>query len=184
MRVKLLDDVVDYDGSQLASLFIYRTAGIEGDAVVAFRGACDVEDDEMVDVEDRLAGHAIVSPSMGHFLAERFDEDLVRTVLRQRLFARLAADLLRERSERDVAVRGDDVMVGERKASISVATVSPVSGLFHFGINLRTDGVPVPAIGLEELGVEWESYASDLLETYRDESDDIQRAAAKVRWVR
>lgn len=184
MQVKLLQEVVDYDGSQLCAQYAYRTARIVGDSVIAFHGACDVEDDSMVDLEDRLAGAAIASSSMVHFLAEHFGEDLVRTVLRQRMFARLAADLLRERCGRAVRVAGDDLFVDQRKASISVATVSPVSGLFHFAINLRTDRVPVPAIGLEELGVEWTSFATDLLARYRDEVADIGQAAAKVRWVR
>lgn len=184
VQVKLLQEVVDYNGSQLCSLYAYRTARIVGDSVIAFRGACDVEDDSMVDLEDRLAGATIASSAMVHFLAEHFGEDLLRTVLRQRMFARLAADLLAERCGRTVRVAGDDLFVGQRKASISVATVSPVSGLFHFAINLSTDRVPVPAIGLDELGVEWMSYATDLLDRYRDETTDISQAAAKVRWVR
>lgn len=184
LSIRRLEDPTDYDGSQLSSLFAYRTAGIAGDSVVAFRGACRVTNDTMVDLEDLLGGQRIESPDMVHFVAEHFGERLEAMVLRQRLFARLAAELVAERSGRPVTVRGDDVYVAERKASISVATVSPVSGLFHFGINVRTEGVPVPAIGLEELGVGWDDFADAALVRYRDEMADVRAAASKVRWVR
>ncbi|MFH0947056.1 MAG: DUF366 family protein [Planctomycetota bacterium] len=184
IRVKLLDEAVDYDGSQLASLFGYRRTGISGDLVLAFVGACRVPFETMVDLEDVLQGAAIFSPRMLHFLAEAFAERLEPMVLRQRLFGRLAAELLAERSGRSVVVKGDDLFVEDRKASISVATVSPISALFHFALNLETDGVPVPAIGLTELGVDWKPFATALLDRYQAECTDIRHAATKVRWVR
>ena len=183
-KIKLLDQPLDYDGSQLASLFGYRRTGISDDLVIAFRGACQVTAETMVDVEDLIQGATIYSPSMLHFLAEAFGEPLEKMVLRQRLFGRLAADLLEERSGAGVLVRGDDLYIGERKASISVATASPVSALFHFALNIETEAVPVPAIGLSELGVEWQPFATELLERYRDECADIRHAASKVRWVK
>lgn len=182
--IKLLDHDLDYDGSQLSSLFAYRRTGISGDLVIAFRGACQVQAESMVDVEDLIQGATIYSPSMVHFLAEAFGEPLEKMVLRQRLFGRLAADLLEQRSDVRVSVRGDDLYIDQRKASISVATVSPISALFHFALNIETEGVPVPAIGLAELGVEWRSLATELLELYRDECADIRHAASKVRWVK
>ncbi len=184
LEIKVLPADLDYDGSQLSSLFAQRTAGIVGDSLVAFRGACRVAREHMVDLEDLRAGAEIYSPRMVHFIAEHFAEPLPAMVLRQRLFARLAADLLAERSGRTFRVAGDDLFLEARKASVSVATVSPVSGLFHFAVNIETAGVPVPAIGLDELGVEWQSFARELLERYRAEDADLRRAAAKVRWVR
>lgn len=181
---KVLVETVDYDGSQLASLFAYRTAGLLGDSVVAFRGACRVTVESMVDVEDLCAGNRIESPSMVHFIAEQFGAALELTVWRQRVFARLARDLLAERSGAAVRAAGDDLFIGSRKASISVATVSPVSGLFHFALNIETAGVPVPAIGLRELGVEWRPFAETLMERWVSEVEDVRQAAAKVRWVR
>jgi len=181
--IQVLSEPLDYDGSQLTSLFGYEQTGISGDLVIAFCGACEVGEETMVDVEDLVAGHRIYSPEMAHFLAEAFGESLEKMVLRQRLFARLAADLLRERSGSRVVVRGDDLFIDRRKASISVATVSPISALFHFALNIETEGVPVPAIGLRELGVEWRPFANELLELYCAECADIRHATTKVRWV-
>ncbi len=175
-----------YDGSQLSSLFCHRTAGVAGDSLIAFVGPCSVKLDHMVDAEDRRAGATIYSPRMLHFIAEHFGARLEPMVWRQRLFARLVAERLALAARTSVAVRGDDLYLdrgGEKKASISVATVSPVSGLFHFAINVRTEGAPVPAIGLDELGVQVRPFADDVLEAYRRECDDVRLAAATVRWV-
>lgn len=183
IQVKLFDPLVDYDGSQLSSLFAYRTAGMVGDSVIAFRGSCEVGSDTMVDVEDVLAGAAIRSPDMVHFIVEHFGVPLSAMVLWQRIFSRLAADTLAERCGRAVRVSGDDVFVGDAKASISVATASPVSALFHFAFNIRTEGVPVKAIGLCELSVPWRELATDLMARYQAEFADVRIACAKVRWV-
>ncbi len=186
VATKFLESEIAYDGSQLASLFAHRTAGIAGDSIVAFLGACSVKIEHMVDAEDRRAGATIYSPRMLHFIAEHFGERLEPMVWRQRLFARLAGDRLAAAAKRAVSVRGDDLYLdqrGEKKASISVATVSPSSGLFHFAINVKTEGVPVPAIGLDELGVAPRPFADDLLAAYSRECDDVKLAAATVRWV-
>lgn len=183
MRTSVLSEPLDYDGSQLSSLFAYHHAGIQGDSVVAWIGACEVGTESLVDQEDVKAGTFIRAAEMLHVIAEAFGERLESMVLRQRLFARLAADLVAERAGRPVEVRGDDVFIDDRKASVSIATVSPVSALFHFGLNIRPDGAPVPAIGLAELGIAAVPFAETLLERYAAECDDIRLATAKVRWV-
>jgi hypothetical protein len=104
-------------------------------------------------------------------------------VLRQRLLARLAADLLREKGIADLVVRGNDVYVGAKKASVCVATRSPVSCLVHLGVNVRTEGTPVPTFGLFERGIEAEPFARELLSRYAREMADVQLAASKVRGV-
>lgn len=183
LATTFLDQNLDYDGSQLHSLFAYRTAGVAGDSIVAFRGACAVTVDSMVDVEDLRNGETIQARSMLHFIAEHFEATLTPMVLRQRLFARMVGAELQASGVAGVSVVGDDVFVGARKASISIATVSPVSGLFHFAINIDPAGAPVPAIGLRELGLDERRFAERMLAAYRDEMADVAHAAAKVRWV-
>lgn len=180
----IIDERLDYDGSQLRSQFAYRTAGIAGDSVVAFRGSCRVTKETMVDVEDLVDGARIEADDMLHFVAEEFGTPLEPMVLEQRLFGRLAADLVAERSGAPVRVSGDDLFVGEGKLSISVATVSPVSALFHFGLNLQRAGTPVETAALGDLGVEWRPFCEELLERWTAERADVAFAATKVRWVR
>ena len=172
-----------YDGRQLRSHFALDTFGIVGDSAVAFVGPCRVELTEMVDLVDVRAGAFIASPRMVHFLVEHFGVTLVEMVLRQRLLARLAADELREKGVADLVVRGNDLYADGRKASVCVATRSPVSCLIHLGVNVRTEGTPVPAFGLAERGLEAEPFARALLSRYARESADVDHAAAKVRGV-
>lgn len=181
--IRLLASELAYDGSQLRSHFGYERLGVAGDCVVAFVGGCDVSAAEMVDREDRRAGAIIRARSMLHFIAECFSARLPEMVYRQRLFARVVASLLESECGRRVRVDGDDLYLEDRKASISVATVSPVSGLFHFALDIDPTGAPVPAIGLIELGVEPREFAAKVLEAWRIEEESIASAAVKVRWV-
>jgi hypothetical protein len=172
-----------YGGRELRSHFALDVFGIVGDSAVAFVGPCRVELAEMVDLVDVRAGASIYSPLMVHFIVEHFGVALVEMVLRQRLLARLAADLLRELGVAELLVRGNDLYVAGRKASVSVATCSPVSSLLHLGVNVATEGTPVPTWGLAERRLAPEPFARELLARYAREMDDVRRAAAKVKGV-
>jgi hypothetical protein len=173
----------EYGGGELRSHFALDAFGIFGDSAVSFVGPCRVPLERMVDLEDVRRREAIFSPRMAHFLVEHFELPLREGVLRQRLFVRLAADLLLERGVEAIRVRGDDVYVGGRKASVSIASRSPVSTVIHVGFNVETDGVPVAAWGLAAAGIEPRDFAEDLLRRYAAEIDDILRATTKVRGV-
>ena len=179
---------LEYDGRQLRSHFVLDTSGLYGDAALAFVGPCRVELSEMVDLEDVRAREAIASPRMVHVLVEHFDLRLREGVLRQRILGRLAGDLLMEAGVEELRCRGDDLWVKGRKASVSIATRSRVSTLIHFGLNVDTEGTPIPTWGLSELpeGValrDPEKFALELLRRYEAEIDDIHRAVGKVRGV-
>lgn len=172
-----------YTGRELHSHFAFDEFALVGDSAVAWIGPCRVEVGELVDKVDARAGAFIASPSMVHVIVEHFGLALLEAVARQRLLARLAGDLLRELGAPDVRVRGNDLFAAGRKASVSVATRSPTSALIHFGINVRTEGTPVPTFGLADAGIEGERFARELLGRYAAEIVDIHRAAAKVRGV-
>lgn len=183
MKVVYVAEPLTYDGSQLRSHWIYETTGAAGDAVGWFIGPCQVASDALVDLADRRAGEEIRAAAMLHFLVEHFDPDLARAILRQRLLVVTAAEALRGVAGVAVERRGDDLFVGERKLSVSIATVSPVSGLIHLGINIDPAGAPVPAVGLVELGVDPCQAGQEIARRYAEEVEDVQAAAAKVRWV-
>jgi len=180
VKTRFLRRRVDYDGSQIRSHWAYRAFGIQGDSLVAFRGACTVPPANMVDLEDYRAGARIAGPDMLHFIAEHFDADLEKAVLRQRLLASLAREELGDRVRR----RGDDLFIGERKLSISIATVTPVSTKIHFAVNVRrAPGVGVPTGGLEDLKVDPRRFAERLLRAYAAEMAGILDARTRVRGV-
>lgn len=175
-----------YDGTQLASHWIYKKCGILGDVIVAFQGPCRVDLEDMVDLADVRDGACIYSPWMLHFLVEHFDTNLQTAVLRQRLLILLAYDILHQKTAQksdSLKRKGDDLYCEGRKLSVSIATASPVSTLIHFGVNINAEGAPVPAIGLNEMNVDPIEFARDLMDAYVDEIESIRDACLKVRWV-
>ena len=177
---------IAYDGRQLKAHFLRSRFGVLGDAAVIFRGPCEVLEGELVDLADREAGLFIRSQEMLHLIVERFDPDLVRGVLLQRLIAACVEALLRRHlasSGLELRREGDDVFVGEGKLSVSIATVSPVSTLIHFGINIVAEGAPVKVAALAALGVDPESFAAELLAAVAEELEQVSAAVSKVRAV-
>jgi len=182
MRAHCVREEIAYTGEQLRSLWIYRTFGIEGDAIVAFSGPCEVSGEALVDQVDASANDSIRAAQMMHLIVEHFDGDLNHAILRQRLLVCLAAEALRG----DVAGlrrEGDDLFVGEGKLSVSIATVSPVSTLIHLGVNIDPTGAPVQACGLRELGVDPWRFAEGLVAAYAAETERMARARCTVRGV-
>lgn len=174
---------IDYTGQQLRSNWARDTFGISGDCIVAFAGECDVKPEFMVDLVDLREGSKIYSPLMLHFIVKHAGPDLEKGVLRQRLLAAIAAEYLRAATGRLITRDGDDLYLEKRKISVSVATVSPASTLIHFGINIQTKGVPVPACGLEELGLAPDVTAHRLMELYAAELASAQNARTSAKPV-
>jgi len=177
-------DQLAYTGAELRSHWIMGRFGLRGDAVVAFRGPCEVGLSEMVDLEDVAAGAFIRSAEMLHFIAEHFEGDLDRMVLRQRLFICVIREALSALDGvPELRREGDDLYAGERKLSVSIATASPVSTLMHVGLNVDPAGAPVPAVGLADWGVDPERLARELLDAWAAELAGIAAARCKVRGV-
>jgi uncharacterized protein len=173
-----------YDGSQLRAHWILRHTGIAGDALVAWRGPCRVSAAEMADLEDLLRGPGIAGADMLHFLEERFDDgDLPRAILRQRLLAACALEVVRElgTSGASLSRTGDDLYVGAGKLSISVATRTPCSTMIHFAMNVTNEGTPVATASLADLGIEPRAFADALLVRMSAEDASQLLARAKVR---
>jgi len=180
MKIHLAPGRVDYDGTQIHSLWAYRTYGVQGDSIVAFQGGCDIPFANMVDLEDVLAKSRIASPLMLHFIAEHFDLDLEKAVLRQRLLAAIVRDELGGEVRRN----GDDLFLGPGKLSISIATLTPVSSKIHFGINIdRELHVDVETRGLRDLGVDATDPSRRVLAQYAAQIDGIHDARTRVRGV-
>lgn len=184
MQTKFIDQKIDYDGSQLAPHWIYKTFGLLGDAVVSFQGRCDVRLDKMVDQVDVKENQPIFSEEMLHFVGEFFDTDLTKTILLERLLVSLAQQEIVFRSKKQTIVRGgNDLYDGDAKLSVAIATASPVSTLIHFGINISSKGTPVKTKGLNDYGIEPIPFAQALLESFRNELATLMEARSKVKAV-
>jgi hypothetical protein len=175
---------IAYTGAELRSGWLRETFGLEGDAIAAFIGPCDVAPEHMVDLEDLAAGAKIWSRRMLHFIAEHADADLERAALRQRLLVVVTDECLRARGCAGLRRSGDDLFWQGRKLSVSIATTSPTSGLIHLGLNVVAQGAPVPAAELSELGVDAGELAEAVMAAYAAEVESIAAAQRKARPVK
>jgi len=187
LRTALSPRDADYDGSQLRSGWLGAALGLAPDAdgaAGAFLGACDVRPEFTVDLEEVASGEPIRAARMVHFIVELPGRDLEKAVLRQRLLAALARDELARRAPgRGFERRGDDLYEGQRKLSVSVATLSPVSALIHFAVNVDPAGAPVPAAGLAEYRIDPPAFAQAVLDAFAAETASAAAATRKVRPV-
>lgn len=184
MKIKFIEDEIKYIGSQLAPHWIYKNFKIQGDAIVAFIGECEVKLTEMVDIEDVINNEPIYSKLMLSFISEQFGIGLTEGVLRQRLLMTIIKELLEARGV-FVIRNGDDLMINGRKLSVSIATKSITSVLIHTGLNILSEGAPIEASGLKsELGIDdIKEFALEVMKRYSEELDDIILAGTKVRGV-
>ncbi|PIQ24713.1 DUF366 domain-containing protein [bacterium (Candidatus Blackallbacteria) CG17_big_fil_post_rev_8_21_14_2_50_48_46] len=183
MHIHLHTDPLPYYGPELTSHFIYNHFGLRGDAMVAFAGPCRVQLNDMVDLEDVHADAPIFSELMLHFLIEHFQTPLETMVLRQRLLTAQIQNLLHAHGQNQIRRSGDDLYDAKNKLSVSIATVSPVSGLIHFGINISSANTPVSTRGLADYEIDWQTFAQETLNAYAKEDASIRLALTKVRWV-
>ena len=184
MRTLFIDKDIKYIGSQLAPHWIYKNFNLQGDAIVAFCGECEVKLTEMVDIEDVINNEPIYSKYMLSFISEQFNINLVEGVFRQRLLICCIKEALENRGF-IVKRNGDDLFVNDKKLSVSIATKSATSVLIHTGLNIITDGTPIPTSGLKtDLGIDdIKEFANEIMINYKNEINDIIMASTKVRGV-
>lgn len=184
MKTLFIDKEIKYIGSQLAPHWIYKNFKIQGDAIVAFCGECEVKLTEMVDIEDVINNEPIYSKYMLSFITEQFNIELVEGVFRQRLLMCVIKEALEKRGF-IVNRNGDDLFVNSKKLSVSIATKSMTSVLIHTGLNILSEGAPIPVSGLKsDLGIDdIEEFAQEVMKNYSEEIEDIILASTKVRGV-
>lgn len=182
LKIKYINKIIDYDGSQLAPHYIYKNFNLLGNSLIAFRGKCNVKLDKMVDLEDVKAKSKIYSEDMLHFIGEFFGISLKQAVLYQRLLIVIIKEILEEKGIQVKRV-GDDIFLVKKKLSISIATVSLVSALIHIGINISSKNTPVATMGLKDLGLTHKKLALEILDRFREELKSINRASCKVKSV-
>ena len=184
MKTLFIDKEIKYIGSQLAPQWIYKNFKIQGDAIVAFCGECEVKLTEMVDIEDVINNEPIYSKYMLSFITEQFNVNLVEGVFRQRLLICCIKEALEKRGFK-VRRSGDDLFVNDKKMSVSIATKSLTSILIHTGVNILSEGAPISVSALKsDLGIEdIKEFAIEIMKNYSEEIDDIVLASTKVRGV-
>ena len=183
MHTYFVKESLKYTGDYLSSHWIYNTFELLGDAAVVFCGPCDVQLAEMVDLADVHEQASIYSENMLHFIVEHFQTPLEVMVLRQRLLTSQIKDLLAELTGNVFKRKGDDIYDGKYKLSVSIATVSPVSAVMHFGVNISSANTPVLTKGLNDYGIDPKDFGLKIMKIYADELQNMREATCKVRAV-
>ena len=184
MKTLFIDNEIKYEGWQLCPHWIYKNFKLQGDAIVAFVGECEVKLTEMVDIEDVINNEPIYSKLMLSFISEQFNVGLVEGVFRQRLLICKIKEALEKRGF--MVVRdGDDLFFDNKKLTVSIATKSATSILIHTGVNIISEGAPIKASGLQsDMKIsDIKNLAQEIMVQYSEEIDDIVMASTKVRGV-
>ena len=187
IKIRVIKERIDYTGKEIRSNWALERFGVSGDSVVVFRGGMDVS--EMVDIEDIINKKTIKGSDVLHFIVEHFDiqpPNLMVGYLRQRLLCSVVKELLERESDTGIDTGterierlGDDLFVGGRKLSVSIATVSPGSIKIHLGLNISTEGTPedIDTSGLSDITRDdpldfgrlvAEKYSKELADIYHD----------------
>ncbi len=152
---KHVDEIFEYDGSQINPSWAFQEFGIYGSSIITWIGPVNITPDNLKDFAD--VGLEIKSNYMVNFICEFFDQQPTNmriAYLRQRLLVMIFREIL---TEYGISTRreGDDIFVDNRKLSISIASVSLSSAKIHFALNLEDKGTPddVETIGLYDIEV-------------------------------
>ena len=183
MKTHFSQERITYTGEQLSSLWAFKKFSIHGNSIVSFRGPAEVRE-HMVDQADVMRKAYIYSEDMIHFIIELFDLNLERSIVLQRLLIADIKDILMAQvSTRAIVRSGDDLYDGDKKLSVSIATLSPVSTLIHIGVNVSSKNTPVPTKGLADYGIVPEEFAETVLQKFNTEYNSMKLARMKVSGV-
>lgn len=150
---KHVDEIFEYDGSQINPSWAFQEFGIYGSSIVTWIGPVNITPDNLKDFAD--VGLEIKSNYMVNFICEFFDQqppNMRIAYLRQRLLVMIFREILTEYGI-ETKREGDDIFVDDGKLSISIASVSLSSAKIHFALNLEDKGTPddVETIGLFDI---------------------------------
>ncbi len=183
MQSYFIDKDFKYDGSQLRTQYAYREYGLLGDSIIAWEGACRVEEKHMKDGEDFLAKEEIRSEKMLHFLIEIFHMPLTEMVSYQRLFSCIIQQKIFVMSEHQIWLerRGDDLYYkGDQKFNISVAARGPISSMLHCAVNILNKNTPVDTCSLEDFKIVSRTFAQEVMKSFVAERISMVEASKKV----
>ncbi|MEO0096600.1 MAG: DUF366 family protein [candidate division WOR-3 bacterium] len=183
MKTRFIKEELTFTGEQLRSLFAYDTYNILGDSLIAFIGACDISLKEAVDLESQKVRRYSYVPKMLHFLAEHFEMDVEKAILRSYLLLDIVKDILNEKlGTLQIKRVGNELYDGESRVAISMAASSPISSLVYVGINV-VPPTETPAKGLEDYQIDIMEFGNLVLERYAKDSERINQMRYRTRWV-
>ena len=189
---KHVDEIFEYDGSQINPSWAFQEFGIYGSSIVTWIGPVNITPDNLKDFAD--VGLEIKSNYMVNFICEFFDQQPTNmrvAYLRQRLLVMIFREIL---TEYGISTKreGDDIFVENKKLSISIASVSLSSAQIHFALNMEDKGTPddVETIGLFDIKVNGErvfnndnllNLINETVSRFIDELETIENDISKTK---
>ncbi len=187
---KHIEDIFEYDGSQINPSWAFTEFGIYGSSIITWIGPVNITPDNLKDFAD--VGLEIKSNNMVNFICEFFDQQPTNmriAYLRQRLLVMIFREILTEKGVKTTR-EGDDIFVDGRKLSISIASISLSSAKIHFALNLEDKGTPgdVETIGLYDIDEgnvfnekNLKTLIFDVVNRYIDELETIEKDISKTK---
>jgi hypothetical protein len=188
MIYKNLKKSMIYDGGQIKPLWAFREMGIKESSIITWIGPMEIKPAKIIDYED--VDMEIKADKMIHFIVEHLDcqpADMRLCYHRQRILVIIVKEVLGNfgiKTKRN----GDDLFVGARKLTVSIATCSISSMKIHLGINLTSKGTPedVPTVGILEIGnaLNYDNinvFMDSVCKNYIKELSSIEEDIAKTR---
>lgn len=183
-----IESIKKYDGYLLHNRFaftFFRDKVSPLGNIIAFRGPMEVLADSMIDQEDVLNEAFIWSDDAIHFMWEMpiLDDNVFGAVAYQRLLNTTIANILSGPTflNRSVWMKGDDIMVGDGKASVSIVHVKNGAALGHTGINIKAGSkAPSFAFSTELSDQRVTQFVHQVLEAFDALNKDIFIATSKV----
>ncbi|OGC79071.1 MAG: hypothetical protein A2145_06510 [candidate division Zixibacteria bacterium RBG_16_40_9] len=173
-----IPDQIFFNGEQLKEHWAAENYDVVGDSIVAFIGPCQVSPDFLFDIRHRKKKTPIKSELMLHFIAEHFDTDYEKAVLRQKLLIHILKDKLNHRLGGDTLQRwGDDLFDGDAKVTITAVVKTKVSTKIHVGVNISSKNTPVKTKGLQDYNLDAQEVSQVVMNQYRL---DILKIAEKI----
>ncbi len=189
---KHVDEIFEYDGSQINPSWAFQEFGIYGSSIITWIGPVNITPDNLKDFAD--VGLEIKSNYMVNFICEFFDQQPTNmrvAYLRQRLLVMIFREIL---TEYGISTKRewDDIFVENKKLSISIASVSLSSAKIHFALNMEDKGTPddVETIGLFDIKVNGErvfnndnllNLINETVSRFIDELETIENDISKTK---
>ena len=173
-----IPDKIKFSGEQLNEHWTAENYEVIGDSIVAFVGPCDISPNYLSDIKHRKKKTPIKSELMLHFLAEHFDTDFEKVILRQKLLIHILKDKLNHRLGGDVMQRwGDDLFDGDAKVTVTAVVKTKVSTKIHIGVNISSKNTPVKTKGLQDYKLDPQEIAQAVMNQY---GVDILKITEKI----
>ncbi|HHS50942.1 MAG TPA: DUF366 family protein [candidate division Zixibacteria bacterium] len=183
MKFKILPAPRSMTEAEMHPHWALKNFGLQGDNIVAFRGAFEVPPEKWFDLDAIMHGQEVLPGEMLHFVIEHFDCNIREILMRQYILVSVVEEKLihRMNSPDHCLVRlGEDLFDGENRISVTGCTITPVSAKLHLGLYLDSS-LQAGVHGIKAYNVKALELAELVINQYRAEMRRLEEKSWRVR---